>query len=247
MTRTAWLLCLGLVAAAFAASGVVYVNRHAWLPESVPVHWGVDFQPDAWAPRDGMFWYLMAPPLGMAACAILLPLLIYWLSPKGFEPSQGNPKVANYIVLLVLMLFAALHAVILLQYVGLGLPGPQAIMGVVFLFFILLGNVLGQVQRNFWIGIRTPWTLANHVVWEKTHRLGAWLFVAAGVLGLVSLFLTSVVPMPVLIGVWIGLFATAALVPVIYSLVLYKRMQRAGKFDEPALTSDIGAKEVHHV
>src|SRR5438045_844118 len=111
MTSTAWLLCLSLIAAAFAASGVVYATRQAWLPETVPVHWGVTFQPDAWAPREGMFWYLMMPPLLMVGLAVLLPLLIYWLSPKGFEPSRGNPKVANYVVVLVLVLLAALHGV----------------------------------------------------------------------------------------------------------------------------------------
>ncbi len=246
MTRTAWLICLGLVAAAGAASGVVYANREAWLPATVPVHWGVNFQPDAWVAREDLFWYLMLPPIAMAALAVLLPLLIYFFSPRGFEPSKGNPKVANYVVILVLVLLGALHAVLLLAYTGRGLPVPEAIMGVLFLFFVLLGNILGKVQRNFWIGIRTPWTLANHAVWDKTHRLGAWLFVGAGVLGLASLLLTRVVPLPVMVGVWIALIGTAALVPVIYSLVIYKQMERAGRFDEPASPPAV-AENVNHL
>jgi uncharacterized membrane protein len=233
MTRKAWLLCLGMIAAAFAASGVVYANRQAWLPESVPVHWDITLQPDAWAQRDDMFWYLMMPPLLMAGFAVLLPLLIYWLSPRGFEPSKGNPRVSNYIVLLTLFLLCALHGALLLVYTGRGLPVPQTLVGVLFLFFLLIGNVLGQVQRNFWIGIRTPWTLANHVVWEKTHRLGAWLFVAAGLLGLLSLTLSNLLPMPVLLAIWGLLLGVACLVPVIYSLVIYKQMDKAGVF-EPA-------------
>src|SRR5437879_4475063 len=156
MTRTSWLICTVLVAAAFAASGVVYANRDAWLPENVPVHWGINFQPDNWTTRDQIFWYLMAPPLGMLVLALLLPLLIFWLSPKGFEPGKDNPGLVNYIVVLVVCLIAALHAVILVAYLGQGIPLPQMLMGALFLFFILLGNVMGKVQRNFWIGIRTP-------------------------------------------------------------------------------------------
>lgn len=102
-------------------------------------------------------------------------------------------------------------------------------MGVIFFFFILLGNILGKVQQNFWIGIRTPWTLTNHKVWEKTHRLAAWLFVGAGIVGLLSLALLQVLPKPVLLGCWIGLLAMAALVPVIYSLVYYKQLERTGQ------------------
>ena len=51
------------------------------------------------------------------------------------------------------------------------------------LLLALLGNVLGKVRRNFWVGVRTPWTLADVRVWERTHRLAAWLFTVAGLVG----------------------------------------------------------------
>jgi uncharacterized membrane protein len=232
MMRTSWLICAILVAASFAASGIVYTNRDALLPEKVPVHWGINFQPDNWAGRDHIFWYLMAPPIAMLVLILILPPLFFWLSPKGFEPGKENPRLVNYIVVLVIGLIAALHAVILVAYIGQGFPLPQALMGVLFLFFILLGNVMGKVQRNFWIGIRTPWTLANHLVWEKTHRLGAWMFVGAGVIGLVSLFFAALVPLVGLLIFWLVLLIGSALVPVVYSLVLYKRLEREGKLGE---------------
>jgi uncharacterized membrane protein len=40
-----------------------------------------------------------------------------------------------------------------------------------------MGNYMGKLRRNFWAGIRTPWTLVNDTVWERTHRFGGWLFV----------------------------------------------------------------------
>jgi uncharacterized membrane protein len=57
---------------------------------------------------------------------------------------------------------------------------------------IVLGNFLGKIRRNFWLGIRTPWTLSSDIVWERTHRLGGWLFVASGLLGLPCSFWPSV-------------------------------------------------------
>jgi uncharacterized membrane protein len=232
MTRSTWLICALLTGAALVASGWVYVNRQVWLPDVVPVHWGIDFQPDAWVSRDGIFWYLMIPPLAMAALAVLLPVLIFWLSPRGFEPGKENPRVVNYILVLVIGLMAAIHAVLLLAYAGNGFSLMDAMMGVLFLFFLLLGNVLGKVQRNFWIGIRTPWTLASHLVWEKTHRVGAWLFVATGLLGLLSLFASRLLPQMAMLILWGVLVFGSAIATVVYSLVLYKQLERQGRLAE---------------
>lgn len=223
-----------LIAGSFGASWVVYDHRDAWLPEKVPVHWGASFEPDRWASRDDMFWYLFAVPIGMLAMALILGALINWFSPRGFEATKANPSLSSYVILLVVGLCAALHAVILMGYITQKMPVETGIMGVIFLFFMLLGNILGKIQRNFWIGIRTPWTIASQKVWEKTHRLGAWLFVCAGTLGLLSLFLRNVLPLPVLLGLWGGLIGVAALVPVVYSYFCYKKLERNGQLDDVA-------------
>ena len=93
-----------------------------------------------------------------------------------------------------------------------------------YLLFALLGNVLGKVQRNFWVGVRTPWTLASDTVWTQTHRLAAWLFVAGGLVGFAATLAGAS-------GVWlfVGVLVAIAGVPVVYSLVLYKRLERQGR------------------
>ena len=92
-----------------------------------------------------------------------------------------------------------------------------------FVLFGLIGNQMGKVQRNFWMGVRTPWTLASEAVWVRTHRHAAWLWVATGLVGAVMVL----VGVPFLIA--FALLMVSALWPVLYSLIIYKRLQREGR------------------
>src|SRR5262245_17683179 len=90
---------------------------------------------------------------------------------------------------LVTALFGYLHGVILLQQFKnppVRFDIGRLMVGGMFLFFALLGNVLGKVKRNFFMGVRTPWTLASETVWTRTHRLAAWLWTGGGLVGLVA-------------------------------------------------------------
>ncbi len=53
-------------------------------------------------------------------------------------------------------------------------------------FFILIGNLLGKIRPNWFLGICTPWTLSSKRAWTKTHRLGGWLFIACGLVFMVN-------------------------------------------------------------
>jgi uncharacterized membrane protein len=114
------------------------------------------------------------------------------------------------------------YAVMLWADCGRAIDMGRAVLCGVCLFIILFGNLLGKVRRNFYIGVRTPWTLASERVWNDTHRFAARITVAAGLLGLAlsiaGLYLAA-------------LFALLAggLAPVVYSLVLYKQLERRGE------------------
>ena len=84
--------------------------------------------------------------------------------------------------------------------------------------FIFLGNYMGKLRRNFWMGIRTPWTLTSDVVWERTHRVGGWLFVAIGLLGIPFSF----VPQLRIFGMLV-LIVLAAIFLTIYSYLCYRQ------------------------
>jgi uncharacterized membrane protein len=209
-----------LTVAAITASLVVYANRTEWLPEKVPTHWNIHNQPDAFVWRDQSLGMLLLLPGGMLLMLVLM-LVLPWLSPIKFkiEPFQTT---YYYLMGLTMVLFAYLDGVILAASMGLVADLGRWLIAGILLILALIGNVLGKVQRNFWIGVRTPWTLASDTVWIRTHRLAAWLFVAAGLAG----FFLILVGVPPLIG--LAVFGVAIIVPIIYSLVLYKRLEKQG-------------------
>lgn len=219
-----WLLASWLlIAAAFGASFYVNAHRDVLMPEKVPIHWGIDGKADGWANRADMFWWLMLPPLLMVGCS-LLAVALPWLSPKPFSLEWAS-RAYQYVMFLIVAMFGLLHAVVLLGYCVPGFQIAKWLIVAISLFFMLLGNVLGQIPRNFWIGVRTPWTLANNVVWVKTHRLAAWLFVADGFICAILALIGA--PFWLIFAALIGI----ALVPVGYSLWLYKRLERTGQLE----------------
>jgi uncharacterized membrane protein len=149
------------------------------------------------------------------------------LSPKRFEVDTFRSTYL-YIMVLVSALFLYMHGVILLSTWQEVRQGPRSmdigrtLVGGMFLFFALMGNVMGKVRKNFYIGIRVPWTLASDRVWNDTHRLAAWLMVAGGIVG----FVLVIVGVPM---AWaFGVMLATCLVPVVYSFVHYKALERQG-------------------
>jgi uncharacterized membrane protein len=217
-----WLIvAMVLTVLAAAASVVAYFGFHDQLPEQVPIHWNIRGEVDGSVPRDGALSYLLVLPEVMAG-VVLLTLVLPWLSPRQFEVDRFRDTYF-YFMALVVGVFAYIHAVALTASLQIGFDFNRVLLGGMFLFLAAIGNVLGKVQRNFWMGVRTPWTLASEAVWVRTHRLAAWLFVAGGLAGFVG---TLIGLHPV---ICFSLFGVAAIWPVFYSLILYKRLEKEGR------------------
>lgn len=214
MTRKYYLIAMFLVAAALAATVVAYPH----LPEYVPTHWDIRNQVNGYSPKWALF--LIGP--GLMAMIIAIFVGLPWLSPKQFEVDSFR-ATSLYIMLMVVSLMAYIHGVILWAALGHQVNVGRAVVGGVSLLFALMGNVLGKVRRNFYIGVRTPWALANERVWNATHRFAGKTFVVAGVVGLLL----------AIIGVegWLPLVPLMAgpLVSVAYSLFFYKQLERRGE------------------
>jgi uncharacterized membrane protein len=188
------------------------------LPDQIPTHWNIRGEIDDTGAKS---WAAFAGP-GLMTVWLGLFLALPWLSPRPFQV-EGFRSTYNYLMLLLTGLFAFLHVVMLQAALHPRIDWGRVLVGGLFVFLALTGNVLGRTQRNFWIGVRTPWTLANEEVWTSTHRLAARLLVACGIAGAVLIALG----LPV--GWGFALLLAALLVPVVHSLLRYKELEREGR------------------
>jgi uncharacterized membrane protein len=217
MTRIYWITAVLLIAIATAAAAWFYST----LPDQIPTHWNIRGEVDGYGGK----WTLFALPVTMVAMLVLFYFLPA-LSPKPFEVDTFRSTYL-YIMVLVIGLFGYMEGVLLYVVNQTVAKQPTVDLGRtflagLFLFFALMGNVMGKVRRNFYIGVRVPWTLASDRVWNDTHRLAAWVMVAAGVIGFAMILLRAP---------FIAAFAVlivSAFVPVIYSFVHYKSLERRG-------------------
>ncbi|MFZ0731612.1 MAG: SdpI family protein [Candidatus Sulfotelmatobacter sp.] len=210
---------LGAAAVILATLAGILV-AYPQLPVAVPIHWNIHGQVNGWAPKWALFLYGPGMMLALVGLFAALP----WLSPKRFEVDSFRPTYL-YIMIVTLAMFAYIQILTLLAALGLALDVGPAIEGGVCLLIALLGNVLGKVRRNFYVGVRTPWTIANERVWNATHRLAAKTFFAAGLLGFTAVLVRAPFWLP-LTAILIGAF-----IPVIYSLIFYKQLEHRGELN----------------
>ena len=151
MGRWFWIVAVALVLAAWVASGALYSG----LPEEIPRHWDIHGKLNGYGPR----WTVFLLPTTMLFMLLLFAFLPT-LSPKNFEVDSFR---STYLFILVLTtgLLGSMHGLILYAAMNRPVDIGRAIFGGLFLFFALIGSVLGRVRRNFYIGVRVPWTLAS--------------------------------------------------------------------------------------
>jgi uncharacterized membrane protein len=214
MSRNYYLAGLLLTAAVALATVVAYPH----LPDYIPTHWNLHNQPNGYSHK----WTLFLFGPGFMLAMMLLMRALPWLSPKNFEVDSFR---STYLQIMLMLVFMAAYFQLLVLWAGLGhaMNLGKSIVGGVCLLFALLGNLMGKVRRNFYIGIRTPWTIASERVWNATHRFAAKTLVAAGLLGLLLTAL-GLDGRPVM-----ATLLTGALVPVLYSLIFYKQLEKRGE------------------
>ena len=219
MTRLYIVLSLILTAAACIATLILLPQ----LPEKIPIHWNIQGVVDGYGGKEWC-WLTPAILVGM----LLLFWAIPWLSPKPFEVDSFR-STYWFIGLVLTGMFTYIHGLLMWAAWSGKVDITRAMLAGMLVMFSLLGNVLGKVRRNFYMGVRTPWTLASERVWNDTHRLAAKMFVGAGVLGLAAVVLP--VPLPAVIISVVVLMIVAGLTPAVYSLILYKRLEKLGELD----------------
>ncbi|UYP06721.1 SdpI family protein [Priestia megaterium] len=184
------------------------------LPATMPIHWGANGEADGFATK-----------INAMILTVGIMVLIYFIIafvPR-IDPRKENykyfSKTYNILLNAVLLLFFFVNMSTILQ--GLGYNVPMAYIAPIMagLVFIIIGNYLQRVRSNYFMGIRTPWTLSNETVWKKTHRLSGKLFFIGGLLILISAFLPDGYKSFIM---W-GSIVLCVAVPYLYSYLAYKK------------------------
>lgn len=197
---------------------LVAVVSYPFLPTIVPSHWNATGQVDGYMPK--LLNAILIP--GISIGIYVLVRVFAAISPKLGNSNQGqraNTRIINLFLVGMLLFMLVVQLATTAIALGVGIDITLIIDLAMSLLFIFLGNYMGKLRRNFWGGIRTPWTLTNETVWERTHRFAGTAFVVAGVLGIV----TSFIPFIRLYGITV-LIIGAALLSVAYSYVVYQRV-----------------------
>ena len=195
------------------------------LPDTIPSHFDADGNPDSFSPKATVVGLNVGSGIVLYLVLTFIPLIDpFW---KKIENRYGvllffrDVVIAFLVFIFVLTMYSANEQ---------RFPGHVLGVGLGFLFLVM-GNYLPRLPRNFFFGIRSPWALASEVVWRKTHQVGGWTFVLAGILiaGL-SLFRVN-----------LGIALLSTLLPVVlfvgilYPLFLYKKLEKEGKISTPEL------------
>jgi uncharacterized membrane protein len=184
------------------------------LPAELPTHWNIRGEVDGWSSRP--VGALMLPVIALALW-LLLPLLRR-LDPRA-EHYERFDATFWLLVNVLVMFMAAMHVIVLGSGLGWPVDVSRAVLVLVGLLFMALGNYLPRLRSNWWMGIRTPWTLESEEVWRSTHRLAGTTFVLGGVATVIA----AVLPTPAAFPLAFVAMSVAALVPVVYSYVAYRR------------------------
>ncbi len=214
-TNTTSIIVLTLIAIAVIAGALLW-NQ---LPEQMASHWNTNDQVDGYMPK---FWGVFLMPLvtlGMLALFIVLP---------NMDPLKANIAqfrgAFNLFIVLIVAFMLYIHGLTLAWSLGYqDFKMSAAMLPFLGILFIFIGYLLRQAKRNFFIGIRTPWTLSSDMVWDKTHQLGSILFMVSGALAFVGSFLGGMMAFWLLFVPLMG----STLFLVIYSYVLYRNETHA--------------------
>ena len=205
-----------IVVAAVVASLLVYPT----LPARVVTHWDIKGNPNGWSSR---FWGAWLMPVFLAAVWGFMRVMPA-IDPKGRNYAKFGSAFEGIIISIMVFLLG-LHIIVLRSAMGYPVAMQRVLPLGMGALFVVMGNLLPRARPNWFVGIRTPWTLSSDRVWEKTHRFGGKIFVAGGLLILLAALFA---PQWAHITLFLIVAACAAAV-LIYSYVEWRREKTSGE------------------
>ncbi len=185
------------------------------LQAPLPSHWNAAGQVDGYLPK---LWGVLIVPLLMFPCTAL-----FFVLPR-IDPLKENYRKFRQYYEGFILVFDLFLLIIQLQIVlwGLGYQvSPNLILPPVFgALFIYIGFMVEHAEQNWFVGIRTPWTLSSEQVWKKTHALGGKLFKITGIIALAGVFFGDY-------ALWFVLVPaiSVAIGTIVYSFIEFRKEQ----------------------
>lgn len=187
------------------------------LPESVPIHWNGNGEIDGY----GNKYSLILIPLFLPLLTYVLLTYIPKIDPKGKINAMGNKYDSIKFILVFFMSFIALF--ILYSSKSQAITNPNMLFILIGMLFTFLGNYMKTLKPNYFIGIKTPWTLENEDVWKSTHKLGGKLWFVGGLL---IILLSLILDKNINQTLFIIITSILVIIPIIYSYLEFKKEKK---------------------
>lgn len=183
----------------------------------IPTHWNMKGEIDGYSSK----WVgiLLFPIMNLLILGMLRFMPIFSVRYK--NSADRFEKVIPNFTLILVGFFALIHIFTLLVAIGFIGKVNQPIFILMGFLFIFLGNFLPKVPSNFYLGIRTPWSLSSETVWRKTHRVGGICFVISGIIMIMASLIgeySQLLNQVLLTTVFVIIF-----IPIVLSFVWYKK------------------------
>ncbi|MBD5544770.1 MAG: DUF1648 domain-containing protein [Lachnospiraceae bacterium] len=200
----------------FAISVLIAGASLPFLPDQIPIHFDAYGNVDSYGTKSFIF---LAP--GLLILIIFFVELFRSIDPKKDNYSLFQKHYYSFcfmvgLVLFFIELYTLWYCYLPDRTVNASIFIP-ALIGILFSY---IGNIMPKFKHNYFIGIRTPQTLANETVWYMTHRFGGKLWFIGGIL----MMLTSFLPIPIKLWLFFVLTFFLVVLPVFYSLYAYKKV-----------------------
>jgi len=198
-------------------SFIIGISFYSLLPDKVASHWNAKGEVDGYMSKFGGLFLMPVISLVLLLLFIIIPKI----DPLKHNIEKFRKYFDGFIVLMMLFLFY-LYILTILWNIGVRFNFVHLLVPIFSIFFYYCGILIQKAQRNWFIGIRTPWTLSNEQVWNKTHKIGGILFKIAGIISLIGILLTEYALFFVICPVIL-----ASLFPVIYSYFAYQKLTKS--------------------
>ena len=207
--RKATLEVTGLIILSFILS--IYFYPH--VPEQMATHWNSQGEVDGYMSKLWGLFFMPAVITGLTVMFLMIPRI----DPKKENIEKFRKYYDRFIIIFILFM-VAVHLQILLWNIGIRINPNTLLPAGIGLLFYYTGSLMENAERNWFIGIRTPWTLSSDRVWRKTNRIGGKLFRLAGITATLGSFFTGFAVIFVILP---ALFVAGF--TVVYSYVEYQK------------------------